>query len=198
MLGICRGILYHHSAPAVKCSYTVCSNCLGGRGKGGHLCVRQYAVVSTKILGARGGTHRVSQREMGWVVLQGICTGAPGILRCGAESAPRIPGTSHSLWYESSQWSRTCCPLPPPLPSFVRRAQDAERACSAATMGECLPGARPARYFSINYPDFSPRFTLPWRSPPSRPHCTAHLPYKVRCKIKQDLCIQPLQLSFVV
>ena len=44
-----------------------------------------------------------------------------------------------------------------------------------------------ARYFSINYPDFSPRFTLPWRSPPSRPHCTAHLPYKARCKIKQDL-----------
>ena len=26
--------------------------------------------------------------------------------------------------------------------------------------GECLPGARPARYFSINYPNFSPRFTL--------------------------------------
>ena len=26
--------------------------------------------------------------------------------------------------------------------------------------GECLPGARPARYLSINYPDFSPRFTL--------------------------------------
>ena len=54
-------------------------------------------------------------------------------------------------------------------------------------MGECLPGARPARYFSINYPDFSPSFTLPWRSPPSRPHCTAHLPYKARCKIKQYL-----------
>ena len=56
-----------------------------------------------------------------------------------------------------------------------------------AVQEECLPGARPARYFSINYPDFSPRFTLPWRSPPSRPHCTAHLPYKARCKIKQDL-----------
>ena len=55
------------------------------------------------------------------------------------------------------------------------------------TVGECLPGARPARYFCINYPDFSPRFTLPWRSPPSRPHCTAHLPYKARCKIKQYL-----------
>ena len=26
--------------------------------------------------------------------------------------------------------------------------------------GECLPGACPARYLSINYPDFSPRFTL--------------------------------------
>ena len=24
-----------------------------------------------------------------------------------------------------------------------------------------LPGARPARYFCIGYPDFSPRFTLP-------------------------------------
>ena len=57
----------------------------------------------------------------------------------------------------------------------------------AAKLGECLPGARPARYFSINYPDFSPRFTLPWRSPPSRPRCTAHLPYKARCIIKQYL-----------
>ena len=56
-----------------------------------------------------------------------------------------------------------------------------------AIEGECLPGARPARYFCINYPDFSPRFTLPWRSPPSRPRCTAHLPYKTRCKIKQYL-----------
>ena len=44
-----------------------------------------------------------------------------------------------------------------------------------------------ARYFSVNYPDFSPRFTLSWRSPPSRPHCTAHLPYKARCIIKQYL-----------
>ena len=33
------------------------------------------------------------------------------------------------------------------------------------TVGECLPGARLARYFSIYYPDFSPRFTLSWRSP---------------------------------
>ena len=24
----------------------------------------------------------------------------------------------------------------------------------------CAPGARPARYLSINYPDFNPRFTL--------------------------------------
>ena len=38
----------------------------------------------------------------------------------------------------------------------------------------------PARYFSINYPDFSPRFTLSWRSPPSRPQCTAHVPYKAQ------------------
>ena len=45
----------------------------------------------------------------------------------------------------------------------------------------------PAHYFSINYPDFSPRFTLSWRSPPSRPRCTAHLPYKARCIIKQYL-----------
>ena len=49
------------------------------------------------------------------------------------------------------------------------------------------PCARPARYFSINYPDFSPRFTLSWRSPPSRPRCTAHLPYKACCIIKQYL-----------
>ena len=56
----------------------------------------------------------------------------------------------------------------------------------------------PARYFSINYPDFSPRFTLSWRSPPNRPHYTAHLPYKARCIVKQDLRIQPLQLSFAI
>ena len=43
----------------------------------------------------------------------------------------------------------------------------------------------PACYFSINYPDFSPRFTLSWRSPPSRPRWTAHLPYKARCIIRQ-------------
>ena len=53
--------------------------------------------------------------------------------------------------------------------------------------GECLPSVRPARYFSINYPDFSPRFTLSWRSLPSGPRCTAHLPYKARCKTKQYL-----------
>ena len=53
--------------------------------------------------------------------------------------------------------------------------------------GECLPGVHLARYFSINYPDFSPRFTLSWRSPPSRPCCTAHLPYKAHCIIKQYL-----------
>ena len=28
------------------------------------------------------------------------------------------------------------------------------------TLGECFPGARPARYLFINYPDFSPRVTL--------------------------------------
>ena len=53
--------------------------------------------------------------------------------------------------------------------------------------GKCLPGARPARYFSINYPDFGPRYTLSWKSPLSRPHCTAHLPYKARGIVKQYL-----------
>ena len=70
--------------------------------------------------------------------------------------------------------------------------------CGGPFSGESLPGAHPARYFSINYPDFSPRFTLSWRSPPSRPHCTAHFPYKARCIIKQYLCIQQLQLLFVL
>ena len=28
------------------------------------------------------------------------------------------------------------------------------------------PGARPACYLSINYPDFSPGYTLRWRRPP--------------------------------
>ena len=37
--------------------------------------------------------------------------------------------------------------------------------CYWGPLGECLPGTRPAcyfstSYFSINYPDFSPRFTL--------------------------------------
>ena len=44
----------------------------------------------------------------------------------------------------------------------------------ALKKGECLPGARPARYFSINYPDFSPRFTLSWRSPPRVDHVALH------------------------
>ena len=56
---------------------------------------------------------------------------------------------------------------------------------TGVSVGEYLPGVRPARYFSINYPDFSPRFTLSWTNPPSRPRCTTHLPYKARCIIKQ-------------
>ena len=43
------------------------------------------------------------------------------------------------------------------------------------------PGVHLAHYFSINYPNFSPRFTLSWRSPPSRPH----LPDKAPCIIRQ-------------
>ena len=46
--------------------------------------------------------------------------------------------------------------------------------------------ARPARYFSVNHPGFSPRFTLSWRSPPSRPRWTAHLPDKARCIISNS------------
>ena len=49
------------------------------------------------------------------------------------------------------------------------------------SLGGCLPGARPARYFCFKYPGFNPRFTLPHRSPPSRPEWTANLPYKARC-----------------
>ena len=44
--------------------------------------------------------------------------------------------------------------------------------------GGCLPGTRPARYFCINYPSFNPGFTLPQRSPPSRPEWTATFPTK--------------------
>ena len=36
-------------------------------------------------------------------------------------------------------------------------------------------GICPVRYFSSNYPDFSPKFTLSWRSSPSRPRWAAHL-----------------------
>ena len=42
------------------------------------------------------------------------------------------------------------------------------------TQGKYLPGARPACYFSINYPDFSPRLTLSWRSPPQVDHGGLH------------------------
>ena len=31
---------------------------------------------------------------------------------------------------------------------------------SVAAKEECLPGARPAHYLSINYPEFTPRYTL--------------------------------------
>ena len=46
--------------------------------------------------------------------------------------------------------------------SCPRGLQSLLEGCPMATriVGECLPGARPARYLSINYPDFSPRFTL--------------------------------------
>ena len=68
----------------------------------------------------------------------------------------------------------------PPAPSFVLREYQMQCACGAHTgvvawtvsadleaMGECLPGAHPPLYFSINYPAFIPRFTLSWRRPPS-------------------------------
>ena len=35
-------------------------------------------------------------------------------------------------------------------------------------VGECLPGARPACYFSINYPDFSPYITLAFLGVPNK------------------------------
>ena len=57
---------------------------------------------------------------------------------------------------------------PKSTPSHTRKC-----ACTPPPWGNVCP----ARYFSINYPDFSPRFSLSWRSPPSRPRCTAHLPY---------------------
>ena len=77
---------------------------------------------------------------------------------------------------------------PPPPPEMIFDGHPVQvTAFPNPEKGECLPGARPARYLSINYPDFSPRFTLSWRSPPSRPYCTAHLPYKARCIIKQYL-----------
>ena len=40
----------------------------------------------------------------------------------------------------------------------------------ASSMGECLPGACPARYLCIKYLISSPRFILTLGSPPSRPH----------------------------
>ena len=50
----------------------------------------------------------------------------------------------------------------------------------------CLrKGVCPAHYFCINYPSFKPGFTLPHRSPPSRPEWTANPPYKAR-RISQN------------
>ena len=55
--------------------------------------------------------------------------------------------------------------------------------------GECLPGVRMARYLCIEYPISSPRFSLAWGSPPSRPHWTANLPCKAPC-ISRNIRIQ--------
>ena len=46
-------------------------------------------------------------------------------------------------------------------------------------MGECLHGARLARYLCIKYPCSSPKFMLTLGNPPSRPHWTANLPKHV-------------------
>ena len=81
---------------------------------------------------------------------------------------------------------------PPP-----RGVQGPQMSCRAELLG-LWGNVCPERYFSINYPDFSPIFTLSWRSPPSRPRCTAHLRYNAHCIIKQCLCIQQPQLSSIV
>ena len=41
---------------------------------------------------------------------------------------------------------------------------------STSSLGECLPGVRPARYLCIEYLISSPRFILTLGSPPRRPH----------------------------
>ena len=55
----------------------------------------------------------------------------------------------------------------------------------AAWVWSCTNFVHGVQYAPIYYPDFGPRFTLSWISPLSRPRCTAHLPYKACCIIKQ-------------
>ena len=62
------------------------------------------------------------------------------------------------------------------------------------SMGECLPGACPARYLCIKYLISSPRFILTEGSPPSRPHRTANLPCKAPC-ISRNTRIQQHNMS---
>ena len=45
-------------------------------------------------------------------------------------------------------------------------------------LGDCLPGAHPARYLCIKHHGSSPKSVLTEGSPPSRPHWTANLPAK--------------------
>ena len=79
------------------------------------------------------------------------------------------------------------CTITAVLLLFFRRPVYNKGVAQIGSLGECLPGARPARYLSINYPDLSARFTLSWTRTPSRPRCTANLPYKAHCIIKEYL-----------
>ena len=49
-------------------------------------------------------------------------------------------------------------------PAFLG-AQKRAKMLVRGAWGGCLRGVCPAPYFSINYPDFSPKFTLSWISP---------------------------------
>ena len=122
-----------------------------------------------------------------WVGCPPTALGVKGAglkLREGGEPAHDATVTMSPFWNCPTLWHHDfgCLHLAFCLPAGIYLGFRLGGGGGGGVWGECLPGARLARYFSIKYPDFSPRFTLSLRSPPSRPRWTAHLPSKARCK----------------
>ena len=99
------------------------------------------------------------------VASHGKCTPLCTTILClwwGERIMPRSVNASWSL--------HNACPLKL-NPNLLRRHDCGIPSHRHVTCTTCCLSLRgdvcPARYFSINYPDFSPRFTLSWISPPT-------------------------------